>query len=79
MAFVTVNDRSDFVAPTAAPNNAAKTKKPGLLARAFAALVEARRHAAEREIREYLSGRGQFLTDNAEREIDRILSSRGGF
>jgi hypothetical protein len=78
MAFATLTtdrapNRHDF-APTA-------QARPGrsLMARMFAAVVEARRQGVEREITAYLQGRGQFLTDETEREIDRILSARSGF
>lgn len=74
MAFATTATNRHYFAP-------ATKAQPGrsVLSRMFAAVVEARRQAAEREIAAYLSGRGQFLTDETEREIDRILSARSGF
>jgi hypothetical protein len=62
--------RHDFVAVPAKPK-----ARRGLLGRVFAAIVEARQRAADREVAAYLQGGGQFLTDEAERHIERILSS----
>ncbi len=71
MAYIrTADELRDFAATAAAPKN-----RRGPLSRLFEAMVEGRRRSAEREIAAYLEGRGQFLTDDAEREIERILSS----
>lgn len=77
MAYRIADDRSDFVAAPAATPGA--PKRPGFFRRAFDAMVEARRHSAEREIAEFLRGRGGALTDEAEREIDRVLTTSGRF
>jgi hypothetical protein len=71
MAYLrTADDLHHFVATTARPQ-----KKRGFFGRMFDAMVEGRRHSAEREIAAFLEGNGRFLTDDAEREIERILSS----
>ena len=51
----------------------------GFFRRAFDAMVEARRHAAEREIAAFVERSGGKFTDDAERGIDRILSASGRF
>jgi hypothetical protein len=51
----------------------------GLFRRAFAAIVEARRRAAEREVAAFIERCGANLTDDAERAIDRILTSSQRF
>lgn len=66
----TADERFDFV--STAPR---RTSRRGLFGRLFNSIVEARQHAAEREIAAFLEGTGKFLTDDAEREIERILSS----
>jgi|HubBroStandDraft_5_1064220.scaffolds.fasta_scaffold369669_2 hypothetical protein len=71
MAYLRAADElHHFVAPTAKRQN-----KRGFFGRMFDAMVEGRRHSAEREIAAFLEGNGRFLTDDAEREIERILSS----
>jgi len=71
MAYIrTADDLHHFVATPAKAKNAR-----GFFRRMFDAMVEGRRHSAEREIAAYLECHGSFLTDDAEREIDRILSS----
>jgi hypothetical protein len=71
MAYLrTADDLHHFVAPTAT-----LPKKRGFFHRLFDAMVEGRRHSAEREIASFLEGNGKFLNDDAEREIERILSS----
>ncbi len=53
----------------------AKTaSRPGLFARIFAAMIESRQRAAEREIARYLNLSGG-LTDSTEREIERRFLS----
>lgn len=46
-----------------------------VFARIFDAVVDGRRHAAERRIAAYLQGSGDFLTDEAERQIECLLRS----
>jgi hypothetical protein len=45
--------------------------RPGLLARFFRALHDARLRQAEREVAAYLAATGGKLTDSTEREIER--------
>ena len=42
------------------------------------AIVEARQHHAEREVRRYLEGTGGKFTDSVEREIEERLWPRSG-
>jgi hypothetical protein len=73
MAYARLADEPhDFIATTPRPAGGR-----GIFRRAFEAMVEARRQGAEREIAEFLRGRGGALTDEAEREIDRVLTSSG--
>jgi len=66
----TADEQYDFVAATPKPSD-----RGGIFRRLFAAMVDARQRAVEREVAAYLQGCGHFLTDDAEREIERILSS----
>jgi len=70
----TLDEPRGFVANTRKPRNAR-----GFFRRAFDAMAEGRRRSAERQIADFLRGRGETLTDEAEREIDRILTSSERF
>jgi hypothetical protein len=55
-------------------------RKPSLLSRFFAALIESRRRQADREIARYIHLNGSMLTDSVEREIgQRLLPGSGRF
>jgi hypothetical protein len=70
----TADEPRKFVANTRRPGN-----RRGFFRRAFDSMVKARRRSTERQIAEVLRGRGETLTDDAERQIDRILSSSERF
>jgi hypothetical protein len=55
---------------------AATPVRPGLFARFFRALHDARLRQAEREIALYLDRTGGKLTDGTEREIERLFLAR---
>jgi len=74
MAYARTAERHDFVAT--APG---RKHGRGFFRRAFDSMLEGRWRTAEREIAAFLQGRGQSLTDDAEREIERILSSSARF
>ncbi|HVV62590.1 MAG TPA: hypothetical protein VHD14_12615 [Pseudolabrys sp.] len=57
----------------------ADARKRGPFARFLAALMEARRRAAEREIARYLAHTGGKLTDQIERDIEHRFLTGSGF
>jgi hypothetical protein len=74
----TAGELQQFVADTRKPKHARGFFRRALHA-VFDAMADGRRRNAEREIAAYIHGRGQTLTDDAEREIERILSSSPRF
>ena len=52
--------------------------RPGIFRRAFAAIVEARHRAAEREIERYIINHGGVLTDRIEQELSRNFGAPAG-
>ncbi|MBV8793283.1 MAG: hypothetical protein JO205_06910 [Pseudolabrys sp.] len=53
--------------------------KPSLLSRFFAALMESRQRAAEREIARFIAANGGKLTDQIELEIEKHFFDNTGF
>ena len=53
--------------------------KPGLLRRVYVAFMNARQEQANREIGQYFTQSGQYLTDSIEREMmQRVISNNWG-
>ena len=52
--------------------------RPGVLRRAWRAIVEARHRAAEREIERYIMNHGGVLTDRIEQELSRNFGAPAG-